>query len=231
MTIIDKNVFSGCSNLTTVAIPSGVTSIGNGAFQYCTNLTSITIPSGVTTIGDSAFMECQKLTDIDLPSSVTSIGIWAFMKCSSLKEFIIPSGVTSIKGLTFWNCTSLTNVTIPAGVTAIENKAFEGCSNLNSVISLIKEPFTIAYDVFDKSTYDNAKLFVPAGTIDAYNNTLSWSYFNNIQEMDPSGIATPTIETDHTRYIYDLQGRQLQQPLHGIYIIKNQNGKTIKVAK
>ena len=34
-----------------------VTSIGDGAFMYCSSLTTITIPSSVTSIGESAFRD------------------------------------------------------------------------------------------------------------------------------------------------------------------------------
>ena len=45
--------FYGCSGLTSLTIPSSVTSIGGEAFRDCSGLTSLTIPSSVTSIGDS----------------------------------------------------------------------------------------------------------------------------------------------------------------------------------
>ena len=42
----------GCSSLTSITIPSSVTSIGDYAIEYCSSLTSITIPNSVTSIGD-----------------------------------------------------------------------------------------------------------------------------------------------------------------------------------
>lgn len=50
-----------------------VTRIENGAFYLCTNLTSMTIPDGVTTIGKIAFASCSGLTNVAIPDSVTSI--------------------------------------------------------------------------------------------------------------------------------------------------------------
>ena len=64
--------------ITSVEIPSSVTSIGAYAFQGCTSLTSIEIPSSVTSIGMFAFQSCTSLTSVEIPSSVTSIGTYAF---------------------------------------------------------------------------------------------------------------------------------------------------------
>lgn len=41
-----------------VDLPFGLINIQDGAFMGCTKLTSITIPSSVTTIGGSAFHNC-----------------------------------------------------------------------------------------------------------------------------------------------------------------------------
>ena len=109
--------FYGCSGLTSLTLPSGVTSIGYRAFKGCSGLTSLTIPSGVTSIGGSAFSGCSGLTSLTIPSSVTSIGEEAFSGCSRLTSLTIPSGVTSIGNYAFADCSGLTSLTIPSGVT------------------------------------------------------------------------------------------------------------------
>ena len=81
--------YSYCSNITTVIIGSGVTSIGSNAFVLCNGLTSVTIPNSVTSIGDNAFMNCFSLTSIEIPASVTSIDAGAFYGCSSLASVTI----------------------------------------------------------------------------------------------------------------------------------------------
>lgn len=63
-----------------------VTSIGNEVFFGCSELTSIEIPSSVTSIGNFAFSGCSGLTGIEIPSSVTSIRDYAFSSCSGLKD-------------------------------------------------------------------------------------------------------------------------------------------------
>lgn len=53
--IVGKRLFEKCSNLTSVILPSGVTSIEEDAFVQCSSLTSVVIPSSVKVIGMSAF--------------------------------------------------------------------------------------------------------------------------------------------------------------------------------
>ena len=130
---LGKAAFEGCSGLTSLTIPSGVTSIGIAAFEYCSGLTSLTIPSGVTSIDKGTFYGCSGLTSLTLPSSVTSIGGGAFSGCSGLTSLTIPSSVTSIGWNAFAGCSGLTSLTIPSGVTSIDNYAFSGCSGLTSL--------------------------------------------------------------------------------------------------
>ena len=133
VTSIGYSTFEGCSGLTSLIIPSGVTKIGNFAFLGCSGLTSLTIPSSVTSIGSDAFRGCSGLTSLTIPSSVTSIGGFAFFGCSGLTSLTIPSSVTSIGGFAFYGCSGLTSLTIPSGVTKIGKFVFYGCSGLTSL--------------------------------------------------------------------------------------------------
>ena len=133
VTSIGEAAFNGCSKLTSVTIPSDVTSIGRRAFQFCISLTSVTIPEGVTSIESNTFRDCTSLTSVTIPSSVTTIGDGAFQGCSALTSVVIPSGVTSIGISAFDDCASLTSATIPSNVTIIQQSTFRRCSSLTSV--------------------------------------------------------------------------------------------------
>lgn len=109
---IDQPWYSNRSDITSVVIEPGVTSIGSLAFYKCSNLTSITIPSGLTSIGEMAFFYCSALTSVTIPNGVISIGNFAFGSCTGLKSITIPSSVTSIENNIFQDCTGLTNITV-----------------------------------------------------------------------------------------------------------------------
>ena len=51
-------------------------------FQGCSSLTSVTIPSNITSIGDYAFLSCRGLTSVTIGNSVTRIGRYAFTLCN-----------------------------------------------------------------------------------------------------------------------------------------------------
>lgn len=98
-----------------------VTSIGDAAFAYLNKLTSVNIPSSVTSIGDGAFLG-NSLHSINIPSRVTVIRDYAFAG-NKLTSVTIPSRVTSIGEAAFAE-NKLTSVTIPSSVTSIRDEAF-----------------------------------------------------------------------------------------------------------
>ena len=131
---------SSSTTSTTYYIPSSLRNVtvtgGNilhGAFYGCTMLTSVTIPDGVTDIGWYSFYNCSGLTSVTIPDSVTDIGRYSFYNCSSLTSVTIPDSVTDIGDEAFYGCSGLTSVTIGNGVTYIGEEAFVGCRGLTAV--------------------------------------------------------------------------------------------------
>lgn len=103
--------FDPRKNMLEIAIPEGVTSIAASAFYGATGLTSVTLPSTLTSIGDMAFRNAA-ITSITLPSALTTISDNAFDGCASLTAIEIPSSVTTIKSNAFKDTTALTTITI-----------------------------------------------------------------------------------------------------------------------
>ena len=128
--VIAYNALYGCSSIvTSVVIPSSVTSIGNGAFAYCRAVRSVTIPSNSTSIGPSIVKGCDKLSTIIAPSS--SVLDKVLSLCQQGTEV---TSYSDAIGLTKYTIHALSSVVIPDGVTIISNSAFESCTSLTSVV-------------------------------------------------------------------------------------------------
>ena len=77
---IGSSAFSS-SGLTTVTLPNSLTYLGDYAFSGCKDLASISIGTGITEIPYNCFTGCNALTSVDLPEHVTSIGGGAYSYC------------------------------------------------------------------------------------------------------------------------------------------------------
>ena len=222
--------FSDCSGLTSLTIPSSVTSIGEYAFDGCSGLTSLTIPSSVTSIGEYAFYGCSGLTSLTIPSNVTSIGESAFDGCSGLTSLTIPSSVTSIGYCAFLGCSGLTSFTIPSSVTSIGWGAFCGCSGLTSIYVYTEKLPNMGSDVFDGCDAKKCTVYVPKGTYDDY--WLSeFGYFENIVEFEATGINNVVTSNDAKELSrYSVNGQRLPAPTKGLNIVKYSDGSVKKVA-
>lgn len=129
---IGNSAFSNCTNLATVELGDGVTSIGTSAFLKCKQLSSIAIGSGVPSIGTSAFNGCTALANAEIKSG--AIGANAFQDCTSLANVTLGNGVTQIGKNAFIRCAQIPSITIGSGVTSIESGAFNGCTALTEAV-------------------------------------------------------------------------------------------------
>ena len=102
--------------------------LGTHAFYGCRGLTSLTLPSGLTSIGSWAFTGCSGLTSLSLPSGLTSIGVGAFSGCSGLTSLSLSSGLTSIGDVAFSGCSGLTSIYVYAEkMPKLGTNMFDGC--------------------------------------------------------------------------------------------------------
>jgi hypothetical protein len=178
--------YSGGNNAVIPSTINGlpVAFIGSEAFYWITWLTSVTIPSSVTTIKNAAFYECTSLSEVYFQGNAPGLdgGNWFYgdngatvyyllgttgwgtsfggrpaVALPGLYNFMTNSGTITITGYTgsggavtipspinglpvtsigsnvFYNCTALTAVTIPNSVTNISNYAFCNCTALTTV--------------------------------------------------------------------------------------------------
>ena len=135
-TSICDYAFYNKQGLTEIELPNSLISIGSETegyvFSGCSGLTAITIPSGVKKIVRYAFSNTG-LTSVVLPDGLESIGNSSFRSCNSLESIVIPNRVTSIGKNTFRSCTNLKSVTMPYYLQTVATDAFRDCYQLQAV--------------------------------------------------------------------------------------------------
>ena len=121
-----------------------IIAVGYGAFERHTNLVSVKIPEGVTSLDSNAFYGCTGLTSVglpgsgcsvELPNSLTKVSYSAFEKCSSLASVVIPRNVADIYSSAFEDCSQLAHVRFEENscLEDIYEDVFANCSMLVSV--------------------------------------------------------------------------------------------------
>ena len=157
---IGNEAFYGCNNITSIALGVLFTDFNSS------NITSLIILDGLTSIEEGRFYGFRKLTSIKveeankyydsrnncnaiiekksntliagcknsiIPNSLTRIGSSAFYGCTGLSSVTIPNTVTSIGDFAFYGCKDLTSVSIGNSVMSIEKSTFALCSGLTSI--------------------------------------------------------------------------------------------------
>ena len=135
------------SNIKSVIIENGVTSIGNLAFSSCNSLIEVSLPSSIISLGVSAFSGCENLMSISIPANVADIQSIAFAGCKKLTSIEVDSNnenYSSINGVLFdKNITELVcypagkndaSYTVPNTVKSFAYGSFYDCENLTNVI-------------------------------------------------------------------------------------------------
>ena len=125
----------GDNTITSISLPSTVTSIGKNAFYNQRQLTSISIPNNVNKIYQYAFYGCSSLTSITLPSpsNYCYLHEYAFTNCTSLTSVNLGK-VDGLETGVFQGCTALKTVTGGSLVGYIADYAFQGCTSINEFV-------------------------------------------------------------------------------------------------
>ena len=140
-----NKLFSGCSSLEKVSLPTSVSSVGKEMFLGCTCLNEVEFRGGCTSIGNDAFQGCINLEKFDFSMVEEFIG--GCFANTGFKEVKFPDRMTEVPGSMFYGCDSLTKIDLN-NVERIGIGAFANCSALKEVV-LPKSVSRVEQSAFD----------------------------------------------------------------------------------
>ena len=132
VTTVGSDSFKKCDNLSSVTLPSTLKAVQERAFWGCSKLTSITLPNGLEEMWDSAFSGTG-IESIVVPDSVTLMRPDALGGCPALKTAVIGKGVTEPQSYTFSSSDALESVTFRGKLKYVSAGMFYGCKALKTV--------------------------------------------------------------------------------------------------
>lgn len=156
----------------------GVTKIGGSAFRSCQSLERVIIPNGVTSIGGYAFTDCNAMTHIELPIGLKSIGGRTFQTCGKLTSLVFKDGFESTTNYSIQSCGKLEIVDFPSTTISLNSNSINGCTALKKIIVRATTPPKATNPLFNG--IGEAKIYVPAESVEAYKVATNWSVFADI---------------------------------------------------
>lgn len=198
-------------------------------FSNCTNLHTLT---------GSTFYDCHYLKNVTLPQGLKVIGDAAFQNCYSIEEITIPNSVQTIEVNAFWMFSELyqhqmKKVILGSGLQQIQANAFGECDNIVEIYSLNPVPPALTNDAFEAQLNNKATVYVPVGSLTAYQTANRWRDFNNIEESTVGINDRSLTKSDYK--IYTLKNRLVIEnakpdDIANIYATNGSLVKTVRIS-
>ena len=117
---------------------------------YVDQITSVALPAELLSVGDLAFEDCYQLKSIEIPAKVKRIGVEAFAFCEALKTIRLPDSLVEIGTGAFAGCTALEEITLPKKLKTVGALCFLECENLKRIVATSNTPYVYTWiDPFD----------------------------------------------------------------------------------
>jgi hypothetical protein len=118
LTLIGRNVFQGCTSLSTITANSAAFSDENGVLFNKEKDALIIFPPA------------SRIRLFSFPVKVKTISYGALSGCTNIELVLLPEGITTIGEKAFQGCRNLKTINIPSTVTHVYSGAFEGCRRI-----------------------------------------------------------------------------------------------------
>lgn len=194
-----KLVISGSGDMPSSTVPWS---------DYKSQIKTVVIEDGVTSIARYAFSDCYYLTNVTLSGSIKKIWAYAFYNCDGLTDFVVPNGVELIDDQAFYHCGNLASITIPDSILVLGNNVFKDTPNLKDVFFVgdISKWCAIEFNSYGnpmmwsgENFYDDGvlvtDLVIPYGV-----NTISSDAFNSFEKLEK--VTIPESVTSIGNYAF-----------------------------
>ena len=145
------NPDGGTTNISTLVLPEGLTSIGTYAFTR-TALTEVVLPSTLTTIGASAFIKSLKLEKIVVLGS--TLGAQMFQDCGAVNELVLTENFTTL------GKDALANVSQASFITYYTGTDYERIKSVCSGTTRLSQGKYYTYEDYVNENYTYNKFMV-----------------------------------------------------------------------
>ncbi len=193
VTGIYSDAFRSCRALQTVNLPSTISAFSDRVFLDTPMLTTINVASGGASLSstDGVLYNGAKTILMRFPSARNASAHAYPATLVSLREnsfegyqgdtLTVPEGVTSV-GEGSFSASNLVSLTLPSSLTFIGTHAAANSQLLESVtINAITPPDLGQFAPFGGSNAVNLKIYVPAGSVAAYQSAPEWVSLNIAQ--------------------------------------------------
>lgn len=250
---IERQAFFNCEGITEIKISDSVKEIKASAFYGCSSLKKLSIGKGVTDFGEAPFASCNELSHVTINCSyvedlfknysqidtlvigddVELLKAHAFSSCSGLTNVTIGNKLTKLSAYSFRYCSSLADITIGSSVASIERDAFNECTALSNIYLKCTTPPAVKSNNFTNDHYLHTKVFVPRGTLQAYQAASVWKNFWNIEEYDADGeTAIDAPSCDDFAVLHSANGITLSNAFGKSVVVYSINGmRVFSIAK
>lgn len=186
---IGNQAFRECNALEYFEMPNSVDSVANSSFYECESLKSIRMGENLRVLDRSAIGHCNSLVECIIPSNIPVINM-PFIHCPELKRVTIGSkdgtpGSTLIKSYIFFSCDNVDYIELGANVDSLENSAFATLSDFKVMKCWAVDP-PRCNNIFNTFP-QNARLYVPKASLEAYRTANGWNRFNTILPIEDVG--------------------------------------------
>ena len=256
--IIGHEAFDGCTGLTRVVVPEGVTSIEGFAFYGCSSLDTIVLPSTLTEILSQAFSGTGYARNADNRSADGLLYIGQYLiGGAAVADITIADGTLGVAGMACYYNHTVSKVTLPASMRFLAGQSFASCSNLDTIHCLGDVPPQLDYNTFDQTP--QFVVVVPCGAGNAYRAEQLWAQYTIVEDTCPTNaidqvgdMASVKVSIEgHSAVVsgaegraikvYDMTGRCLAEitkasvqqrvwlPVAGVYVVMVEGCRPHKV--